>query len=771
MFKILLGGILLLNASVWLRDAAPWPTAFISFVCLFLIPGLLLLPVIGIKRDETAQYLYYAVALSIVYLMTMGLVANTFLPAFGINQPLRIDRMLPLLDAGFLILLALWKKVEAFSWKVIKPTAHDLMLASFPLLWVACAAAGAHALNNGGPNGLTIIALLGVLLTFVYDFFQANKLPKDIIAFHIFTCALAMLFMTSLRGWLVTGHDIQREFYVFQLAKADWHWSIAAFRDPYNACLSITILPTMLSGLMHISDSYIYKTLFQILFALTPVAVYLLTKRLANRRLAILAVFYFVAFPTFFMDMPMLTRQEIAFLFFAGMLLLIKDVKQRYRARLILFVLFGAGITLAHYSTTYSMLLIFGAATAVCMLFERAWVAREVKRLFRFVRRSAPEFLGEKRRQSLVVFPVIVVLTLMALFWNVQVTGTSKGFSDTFKNAIGSISGNIDKDLKSTDTQVSLLGGTKSGLDEKVDAYALGQNETRRHIKDQDTYYPLSETSKYRISAAPEKALEPTWLGKRLNADGLNLYTLHYALRQGSAKLLQVLIIVGIFVLFLSKRHKFQLGPELTALSLTSMLFLLVLVLVPVLSLNYGLLRAFQQVLILLALPTVLGSAILLVRFPDKIGSTFALIIAAGFYLSTTGVLAELTGGYLAQLHLHNQGLYYDSYYIHEGEVRAINWLDTHRPEGKQAVLQTDMAPDRFAISRLGTVTNYQVVSGIYPSLVQKKAYVFIGYTSARKGVAYVLHNGEGITYYYPVEFLDNNKNLIYSSGQAKIYK
>ena len=76
--------------------------------------------------------------------------------------------------------------------------------------------------------------------------------------------------MTSLRGRYTTGHDVQHEYYVFELAHANWHWSIADLNDPYNACLSITILPVMLAGLLHVSDVMIYKLLFQLVFALGP---------------------------------------------------------------------------------------------------------------------------------------------------------------------------------------------------------------------------------------------------------------------------------------------------------------------------------------------------------------------------------------------------------------------------------------------------------------------------------------------------------------------
>ena len=69
----------------------------------------------------------------------------------------------------------------------------------------------------------------------------------------IYLLSLSLLLMTSLRGWFVTGHDIQREFRVFELASGQGVWNIESFPDAYNACLSVTILPTIIERTTGIS--------------------------------------------------------------------------------------------------------------------------------------------------------------------------------------------------------------------------------------------------------------------------------------------------------------------------------------------------------------------------------------------------------------------------------------------------------------------------------------------------------------------------------------
>ena len=86
---------------------------------------------------------------------------------------------------------------------------------------------------------------------------------------------LSILFSTSLRGWFITGHDIQHEFAVFQVASRAGYWSIAGHNgDPYNACLSITILPTIIAKITTISAAYVYKVVFQAIFAFGIVPIY-----------------------------------------------------------------------------------------------------------------------------------------------------------------------------------------------------------------------------------------------------------------------------------------------------------------------------------------------------------------------------------------------------------------------------------------------------------------------------------------------------------------
>ena len=202
----------------------------------------------------------------------------------------------------------------------------------------------------------------------VMVFSWRSVLRESTIAVALYMLSLSLLLMTSLRGWYVTGHDIQREFRLFDLTAGQGIWSVDGFRSAYNACLSITILPTIIQRATGIPDLYVFKVVFQSLYALCPVLIYLIARRFASRAVAALAAVYFVAYPTYFGDMPFLNRQEVAFFFLGTAVLLMTNRAVAVRTRRVGFAVFGIGVVLSHYSTTYVLLAVLGLCWAFTLL-------------------------------------------------------------------------------------------------------------------------------------------------------------------------------------------------------------------------------------------------------------------------------------------------------------------------------------------------------------------------------------------------------------------
>jgi uncharacterized membrane protein len=116
------------------------------------------------------------------------------------------------------------------------------------------------------------------------------------------------------------GWDVIQEFLVAQTTQLAGVWQLSDVKDAYNACLSITLLPTILGNISGVSIEFSYKYIFPLIFAHFPVLVYFFFKKITNFSLSFLAVLYIMAQPFFIQPMVALARQEIAFFFFALLL-------------------------------------------------------------------------------------------------------------------------------------------------------------------------------------------------------------------------------------------------------------------------------------------------------------------------------------------------------------------------------------------------------------------------------------------------------------------
>ncbi len=318
-FSLLLGFDILTNILALTHVNFLYVSTLFSFCTCILLPGFLISLILRIKRISFWENLLIIVGLSIAFLEFGGLLLNILLPLFGINDPLAFQNLI----IGFDIYLSLlfifaWLRTKSLVVQIHLPihSAIQNVLYTLPLFFPILAALGAIVLNNGGSDILTLILLGSIAFYSLLLLLLRNKIPVNLYPYALFFIGVASLFTTSLRSWYITGHDIETEFYVFKLTNTHHLWNMAFFQDAYNACLSITILPTIFTNLLSIQDMYVYKVIFQILFATSSVLVFFILRNYTTPIFAFLSAFLFMSFPTFFNDMAMLNRQEIGFIFF-----------------------------------------------------------------------------------------------------------------------------------------------------------------------------------------------------------------------------------------------------------------------------------------------------------------------------------------------------------------------------------------------------------------------------------------------------------------------
>jgi uncharacterized membrane protein len=258
-------------------------------------------------------------------------------------------------------------------------------------------------------------------------------------------------------------------------------------------------------------------------------------------------------------------------------------------------------------------------------------------------------------------------------------------------------------------------------------------------------------------------------VGKLLSDLHVPVASVNSAVRVLATKGEQVFVGLGLLTLGFVGWRRRHVGRDFYFLAVGSVVMVAAVTVLPGLSVSYGVLRAFQQALFLVAPLLVIGSFAIFKPLGRVWAVRAATAVALIFFISTTGVMPQILGGYPAQLNLNNSGVYYEDYYVHPQEVEAISWLS-----GQPGTLPTGVQAENFSnlyyFNDPKAITS-QYVTDIYPTLLQKSTWVILGYSTVHTGIATAPINGDLITYRYPMGVLKQNKDLVYDNGGTEIYK
>ncbi|MFG3120876.1 DUF2206 domain-containing protein [Streptomyces sp. NPDC048201] len=716
-------------------------------------------------RDVTARIvttgtavLLTAVGLTVMTDMAVALAVNTALPPLGVERPLT-RLVLTIATAAALVVLGVLAPEPTraerppgrglFTTRGVRPVA---LLGGSALV---LAVAGPIRLNNGLGGAVSTVAVVVVAALFALLLLRRGRYPVPVLELGLYCGSAALLLLTSLRGQYITGHDIQKEFLYFRLALGGEHWDIGAYTDPYNACLSITMLPVSIFQLTALQETTIFKVVLPLLFALTPVLVHRAVRNVAPRVVALMSAVYFVVFPTFFTDMPYLGRQEIAFLLLGCAMVVLTDSRGPLLLRRIVFVVLLGGIVLSHYSTTYVVV----GTLAVSFLLDKAWRLASRRGRDRSRRRRR-----EDRMRSFLTWWVVAVPAVLALLWAGPLTHTGGQAQRTLHAVASAVLGG-KSEAGSSDTAYSIFGGGKVPATERLKEYQadlLKQTAAERASGD---HLPSKEIEAVTTPVVPVPAMKLTAAGRALDGAGISVPGLNGGLRQAAALFFQVMAMAGFAVAVWARRSAFRPVRDQVTIAVGAWCMVAVFTLVPQLSVDYSLLRAFQQGLFFFA-PFLATATLWALRWAGRRTVPLACALLAALLLDLSGVVPKALGGYPAQLQLSESGQYYAIYYPHAEERRAALWLDARLTEEGTGVTQTD----RFTYSRLQALLTHPTLADVHPAALRTDSYVLLGTTPTRTGEVTVFYGGDLITYRYPMSVLDS-RDLIYSNGGAVIYR
>lgn len=736
---------------------------------LLLVPGLLFSWMLGLAYKTLWEGFSYTIGISIIALMLLGLGINSLFLSLPMHilsaaKPLTLGPILLYLN---IFLGSMWlyayirNKQIPFPFTQPSLSLSTVSLSLTALIFPAMAILGAISLNNNSSNIFTLLMLLGIGIFITVLCILREKVGMGVFIWTIFLIAISLLFMTSLRGWYITGHDINLEYFVFQLTKEQGLWKMSNFQDPYNACISITILPTIFSLITHIPDAYIYKVLYQIIFATSLVTTYLFIRKFINNFLAFLGTFVIVSLPTFMTDMPFLNRQEIALLFFA--LLLNTLFTKHFSKRIIffLFTLFSIGMLISHYSTTYLAVILFIGAYLLNTFLTVLTLHNKVKNIIHKLYKK----LGVLVTDSHLHIGMVIILLIATIVWNVNITNTSTGIVKT----VSQIWKNLHTPKTKTVTNsYQQLSGANNSPQMILSNYVTTTTTFVRKFNDNSAFLDKTIYTQYPVTLAHETTDSLTSFGLFLKKIHISVFLFNDALKQVYAKAIQLFIIVGFAAIFFLKKHITNFEKEYLVLTTTFFAILVVQLVLPSGSVDYGILRLFQQGMILFAVPLIMGGLGILSIF-DRLhasikiyGLTFIFVF---FFLYLSGFIPQVTGGYYPQLNVSNGGFYYNAYYTHTTDIASMQWLAAHRDT------KIPIQSDWFTLNRIHAYEKFYSIDFMIPSTIRVNSYVYLSTfnTTTKDIIEYIGANPLYYTYNFKV--LDDNKNLIYSNGSSKIYR
>ncbi len=719
------------------------------------LPGIIIMLLLRLTKLPQLEFALYSTALSVLYIMLAGLSANLVLPILGIMKPLSLSAFGPWFCALLISLLtALIIRNRSMQYLTALPRFSKQSAAIFGALALlpVISALGAASLNNGGGNifTMTMFALIGATATGLV--IMQNRLASWIWPWAIFTMSLAILWSNSLRGLYITGHDVQLEYYVFRLTDTAQHWSITSFRDAYNACLSITVLPTVLKSITGIDAIEQFKVIYQIIFAIFATGVFAISRRYASAAVSFIAAFIFISFPTFLVDMPMLVRQEIAFGYYIVLLLVLFDRNIKIWQRRTLFSLFALGLVFSHYSTTFVTVAILGGTYALMTPWAlKAW--------------RNTSSTNRPRLRSLSIGAVTTVI-IVGIAWTGLYTKTGNNITSQLAKIEQQLPSLLSNRLGSETANYSVLKQAKPDHQKLLNQYSAEQRTAAVSALGEQKLY--ADTANYPLRAVTEPKLALTKFGNWLNRHGISAKTINAAAKSSYALGIQGLVILAIGVTFLY-RKRLHIEPEFIALAPVGVALLAMQAIMPVI--EYGLFRMLLQDLVFLALPVTLAALQILAWMRIKSARIRTSIVAGTFslaFLFLTGFIPQLLGGAVGQLALNNSGFYYDAYYTTRSDTAMFAWLKTNYQRGYP------INSDTFLRMKIMANTSITTVDGLTPGSIQRESFVVLAnqnVTDYRVSFYYTAAAGELVFYRTPTNFLDDHKNLVYSSGDTKVYR
>ncbi|GAA0964279.1 glycosyltransferase [Actinocorallia libanotica] len=722
-------GALLVAIAALTQVRELWAAQLVLAVLLLTVPGCLLLRALRVPGERAAAFPLYVPAASLAVLLISGFGVNFLWPLFSDTPPLRAGPLLIGLELCLLALLAAGASAgpgTVIPWREF-PSPVPLLL--LPL----AAAGGALWLNHGRGPGLAAVAVVGCLGLLVAGAAGAGHWRHGRLAMVLYAVALAMMWSYSLRGDILYGYDVATEYFAANRTAAEGIWHTGPHPDAYGAMLSITVLPAQLGALTGLPVLMVLKLLLPAVFAMLPVAVFFLARRVLPVRWAFVAAVLVVAQSGLAQQMPAVARQEIAMLMFAALLGAVLDAGLRAGPRTVLVGLFGASIAVSHYTTAYVTIGLLAGALLLLLLLRTGG--------------AGP------------VAAALACCAAAAAVWYVPVTHSTSNLGELRAALQTDGLRLLPRAVKGESALSAFLRGAEAT---RMSTVAYADQVVLKYRPPNIAVTPAEDAAEPRYALGDAQAPEPA---ERLPAVGTGLDVALLILQQ----LVNVLSLLGALWLVLSRRAA-PTARRLAALALPMLALLVLLRFSGTLAIAYNPGRAQLQAMILtsVVLCWLLRSLVPRLRLlrPARwlagAAATAALLLFAG----TSGATALALGGPRAA-NLADRGEDVERFELSRSELAAARWLGGRLPYSADRVYA-----DRYGQLRLFAAEgpDVRVLTDLTPLTLDPSAWIYASRTNLHHGRARSLFAGKLAIYAFPELFVTDHYDRVYTNGRAEVF-
>jgi len=351
----------------------------IGFLFLTILPGLLILQILKLNKIASTERFVLSVGLSVSFLMLLGLLINNLSLSLGYKTPLSTIPLLISFNIAFIVLAIIGYKINknsVYYLPSLNLSTSEKAFLIVSIFFPALSVFGIHVMNTTNNNIILMFMFFVIPIYVAFVCFFNQKFSKRFYPIVIFLISISLLLLLALRSDHIIGIDIHKEYYFFQTTLNDLHWGILYY-STLNACLSISLLPTIYQSILDTNPEFLFKILYSSIFSIFPLAIYILSKKYVGEFYGFLAS-CFSMFQTYFLWIGHNPRTSVAVLFFAlAMMVLVNDKIDHLKKRM-LFLIFMTSCIVSHYSTTYIFFLIMLVAFVEMEILLRRYTFKKV---------------------------------------------------------------------------------------------------------------------------------------------------------------------------------------------------------------------------------------------------------------------------------------------------------------------------------------------------------------------------------------------------------